>query len=304
MRKFLYISILVVGASLWSSNAIAQNVDDLRINEVMLFNTENYVDNFGQRSAWIEIMNTSYSEVKMENCYLTNDLNDLRKYRIPAGDRISIIPSRQFVVFFADNKTEHGTVHLNFKLDSTNRFIALVSSNGKTIIDSLTVPLLGENEVYTRVKDGGDEWEISYFTTPGSTNEGRISKESPSEAFGAFDPSGVMMTIIAMGVVFTALIVLYRIFHAIGTLNQRATRRKQSKAAAAAGKTLVDEGEIAGEVFAAISTALYLYETDKHDHESTIITIERVSRRYSPWSSKIYGLREMPHRTVAARPKK
>jgi len=71
-----------------------------------------------------------------------------------------------------------------------------------------------------------------------------------------------------------------------------------------AGQPIAHEDEVAGEVFAAISTALYLYETDKHDYESAIITIERVSKRYSPWSSKIYGLREMPPRIIQHQPKR
>jgi len=44
---------------------------------------------------------------------------------------------------------------------------------------------------------------------------------------------------------------------------------------------------------AAIALALHLYYTDVHDVESAIITIKTVERRYSPWSSKIYGLNNL-----------
>ncbi len=40
---------------------------------------------------------------------------------------------------------------------------------------------------------------------------------------------------------------------------------------------------------AAISLALYLY-FNQHDKESNVITIKRIERRYSPWSSKIHGM--------------
>lgn len=57
-----------------------------------------------------------------------------------------------------------------------------------------------------------------------------------------------------------------------------------------------DEGpeieSISGEVTAAISAALYLYMNEQHDDESGKITIKEVSRKYSPWSSKIYGMRQ------------
>ncbi len=42
---------------------------------------------------------------------------------------------------------------------------------------------------------------------------------------------------------------------------------------------------------AAIAMALHLYYGVVHDEESAVITIKTVERRYSPWSSKIYGVR-------------
>ena len=49
-----------------------------------------------------------------------------------------------------------------------------------------------------------------------------------------------------------------------------------------------------GEIDAAISMALHLYMNDLHDRESAILTISKVARTYSPWSSKIYGFRQYP----------
>lgn len=303
MRKLKYIVVLALGVFISVSKTNAQSIYDLRINEVMLFNSNNYTDNFGQRGSWIEIMNLGYNSVNIANCYLTNDLNEPKKYKIPSGDPISRITLRQFIVFFADDKTEHGTLHLNFTLDSTHRFIALVSPDGGTVIDSVTVPLLGSDQVYSRMPDGSSNWEISEFTTPKATNEGRIEKASAGERFLKFDPSGIIMAIIAMTVVFLALMVLYRIFRTIGTANQKAVVRKSAKSEKESKVSEVQE-EVSGEVFAAISAALHLYETDKHDQESTIITINRVSKMYSPWSSKIYGLRQVPNRVVSSKAKK
>jgi len=48
--------------------------------------------------------------------------------------------------------------------------------------------------------------------------------------------------------------------------------------------------DVSGEVSAAISMALHLYFSELHDQEHMVMTIKKVSRRYSPWSSKIYGL--------------
>lgn len=53
-----------------------------------------------------------------------------------------------------------------------------------------------------------------------------------------------------------------------------------------------EEVEVSGEVSAAISMALYYYLNEQHDAESGVMTIKAVSKKYSPWSSKIYGMRQ------------
>ena len=47
---------------------------------------------------------------------------------------------------------------------------------------------------------------------------------------------------------------------------------------------------ITGEVGAAISSALHMYFNEQHDKESGLLTVKKISRRYSPWNSKIYNV--------------
>ncbi|HZW39870.1 MAG TPA: OadG family protein [Ignavibacteriaceae bacterium] len=48
------------------------------------------------------------------------------------------------------------------------------------------------------------------------------------------------------------------------------------------------------EIAAVITYALHKYRSEVHDFEQMIITMQKVMRPYSPWSSKIYGLRQYP----------
>ena len=48
------------------------------------------------------------------------------------------------------------------------------------------------------------------------------------------------------------------------------------------------------ETAAAIALAIHMYKTELHDQESFTITLKKVSKIYSPWSSKIYTLRQNP----------
>jgi hypothetical protein len=56
----------------------------------------------------------------------------------------------------------------------------------------------------------------------------------------------------------------------------------------AGGRNVTDEEA------AAIALAINMYKRDLHDMESFTITLKKVSRIYSPWSSKIYTLRQNP----------
>ena len=59
-------------------------------------------------------------------------------------------------------------------------------------------------------------------------------------------------------------------------------------------KTTTHSGDLHEETAAAIALAIHMYKTDLHDQESFTITLKKVSKIYSPWSSKIYTLRQNP----------
>lgn len=113
-----------------------------------------------------------------------------------------------------------------------------------------------------------------------------------SELFLKIDPYGIGMTVIGYAIVFIALLLLYISFYNLTKLLSGNIRRILKKE----GQTVDDKNtvELSGEVNAAIAAALYLYYNELHDRENTVLTINRVSRAYSPWSSKIYSLRQYP----------
>lgn len=62
-----------------------------------------------------------------------------------------------------------------------------------------------------------------------------------------------------------------------------------------------EEKEINPEVATVIALAIHLYDMKMKEDENAIITIQRIMKPYSPWSSKIYGLREQPLRIPGLR---
>lgn len=99
---------------------------------------------------------------------------------------------------------------------------------------------------------------------------------------------GIIIAIIGYTIVFFALVLLYLIFYYLPKLLTWNTRRKLAREGRL--NSLEEEIVVTGEEAAAISMAIFLCR-DLHDDESDVITIHKISKAYSPWSSKIYGLR-------------
>ena len=117
-------------------------------------------------------------------------------------------------------------------------------------------------------------------------SQGNAARNSAEELV-KHDPYGALMAIMAISIVMVVLGCLYLIFKYVSLLYRTDFKRKNS---AAAGVSTEEVEEQSGEVNAAIALALHLYSKEAHDLESTVLTIKRVNSRYSPWSSKIYGL--------------
>lgn len=286
------IGVLLLLVLLVSFGAKAQRATSMRINEVLVINEDNFVDDYGKRHAWIELYNSSAGMVNIAGCYLTDDKNNPRKYPIPKGDVLTQIQPNQHTLFWADGMADRGTFHVNFKLDpSRENYVALYDADGKTLIDEITIPAGQVADVsYGRKVDGQEEWAQLTKVTP-STNNLTLDTNDKIENFKNNDSCGIGMTITAMAVVFLGLILLYLIFKQVGKAAIAAGKRNAQKAGAPEGTA---PNEVSGEVFAAIATALYEMNDDNHDIESTVLTIRKVRRTYSPWNSKIYTLRETP----------
>ena len=293
----------------------AQRTTSLRINEVLVINEHNFIDEYGKNYPWIEIFNPSAGTVNIAGCYLTNDFNQPKMYPIPKGDVLTKISPYQHVLFWADEKPGRGNFHVSFTLDPDKpNFIALFDSDGKTLIDSVTVPHPQKTDIsYGLIVDGWDQarlneeiktnssykggikaWDYLTKVTP-STNNKTLDTNEKTDNFLKNDPIGIGMSITAMGVVFLGLIVLYLVFKFIGNTAVNVSRKRAMKASGLSKEEAKGVANQSGEIYAAIAMAIY-EETELHDEENTILTIKKTARSYSPWSSKIYMLRETPNK--------
>ena len=94
--------------------------------------------------------------------------------------------------------------------------------------------------------------------------------------------------LVGMLIVFSALVSLALLITFMPTiLRYRHLLRKQ-RARYKNQATAPHKTPQSGATSAAIAVAIYRYFDDTHDTESHMVTIKKIARAYSPWSSKIY----------------
>lgn len=277
----------------------AQGINNVKINEILVVNQNNYVDDYGNHESWIELMNTGYENVNIGGCYLGVVLKDGSevKYYIPSRDNRMKLSPLSYVVFFCEGTDTKGAFHTSFTLDNAEKII-FYNANGRDVIDEMVITAEARTPdvSYGRSTNAEGDTVIGVLssTTPNASNENSITTPR-HEVFRQRDKSGVVMTLTAMSVVFSALVLIFLVLKAFTFImnNEGGKKKKAAAAAAPAAKKASMENE---EVVAAIATALDLYRQDLHDREDMVITIQNVGRRYSPWSSKIHGLTALPNK--------
>jgi Na+-transporting methylmalonyl-CoA/oxaloacetate decarboxylase gamma subunit len=302
-----------------SVGAYAQGARSFKFNEVVVSNTDGLIDEYGARSGWIEIANTSWSTVNIRSCYLTTNKEVLNPYLsaperialmslIPKGDPRTDVGAQQRVVFFADGRTNLGTFHTDFTLQpGQENWIALYDGNGVTLLDSITVPPLCCNQSWARLYTK----EKGYFfdtlqpdeVTPNAPNKSAEAVQDKIAEFKEKDPYGIAMSIMAMTVVFSCLACLYIFFRLFGIFVSSFNKilsvfgvRKTYDVAMKAANVAMQGTETKGvdmKIYAAvIAMALHEHENDVHDVEPGVITLHPEER--SDWNAHNTTMREWP----------
>jgi hypothetical protein len=140
----------------------------LFINEFMASNDSAITDEFGEFDDWIELYNGDIIPVWLGDKYLSDNLSNPNKWQMPD---ITLQPG-EFILFWADDETNQGIKHTNFKLNEDGEEIGLFDSEttGFHPIDSIVFESQSPNVSYGRDPDGGVLWKFYTLYTPGLTN--------------------------------------------------------------------------------------------------------------------------------------
>lgn len=275
------------------------------LNEVLTCNGQNFQDDYGTHNAWIELFNKSYGSVDVAGYVLavSSRPGDTARYIVPKGDVQTLVKPRQHALFWADGQPSRGTFHTSCVLDSLRSNWVGLYDSGHRLLDEVTVPVLEKDLSYARIRDAAGEWEVkgtdnTRYVTP-STNNLTIERNEKVEKFRRQDQSGIGMSVTAMTVVFSGLVMLYILFKYVGRLavglhnKHRAKHRMETEHNMKAEEKENQTCECGEEVYAAIALALHEALGGVHDVEKQVLTIRRTN---SPWSGKWNVLRVIPQR--------
>ncbi len=133
---------------------------------------------FGELSDWIELYNTTQGAMDLGGYYVTDDLDEPLKWRIPDG---TLIPAAGFLLLWADGRDTG--LHTNFRLNKGGEQLGLYTPDG-ILVDALSFGAQQDDMSYGRLGNDADQWSFFSPPSPGSVNHPRDSvKVAPQPVF-------------------------------------------------------------------------------------------------------------------------
>jgi hypothetical protein len=175
-----------------ADNDVPVSYQNLNINEIMVNNTVTISDEFSEYDDWIEIRNSGTFSISLTNLYITNDPLLPNKFQFSSSPLCSVAPN-SYKLVWADDSTEQGPLHLNFKLNNSGGFVGLYAlQSGEfgpfySLIDSISYPAMNVDLSYALLPESEDIWVLSSNATPGLENQYLVGLERESiDAFALF----------------------------------------------------------------------------------------------------------------------
>lgn len=240
--------------------------------------------------------------------YVTDDLykrHDLKNIHRPR----SVWVMGDKIVYLASSAKDSAHIGVLSMLPDTNgNLIPVQSNDGNDVIIGLNFNayafdvnedmgefvVVGTNPLGYSIAVFDMAKGIENMTLKGKPFNYKVKKQA--ELIKDSDPYGIGLTLVAVIVVFTALIsicLLLKLFARIMLAHkERKAKKDESKAAKAAAPAAADNkaaGNVDQEVYAAIATAIYLFNEELHDDENMVITIQPTD---TPWNAKVYNMNQ------------
>lgn len=162
------------------------NPADLVINEIQVANIDQYLDPSFNYSGWIELYNPTGKDISLNELYIVgrnhNGVDEAPfRFHFPLDSRYDygFVPAHGFKNVWFDHYAIYGNKPISeheaykqvyWRLDPDGGHVALLGSDGQTVLCSLDYPAMPPRSSYARTTDGGDTWAWHACGTPASSN--------------------------------------------------------------------------------------------------------------------------------------
>jgi len=137
--------------------AMADPLSFVHIHEVLYRNSRSILDEDGDRSDFVELKNASAAPVSLDGWYLSDNVEKLTKWPLPA---VTLSPGEFLLVFLSGKDRSTGELHASFSLHAGETLVLYDSLDRR--YDALTVPETEENVSVGRDDTGA----IVFFSHP------------------------------------------------------------------------------------------------------------------------------------------
>ena len=147
-----------------------QAIQGLFFNEVSASNKV-YPDNRGEYEDWLEIYNGGTSVIDLSRIFIEYRGKKSITWKLYNQRSFTLNPG-SFLVYWADNETDEGPLHLPFKIPAEGEVIKLIQPVGIGIhlLDSIRIVAKNPGVTLGRFPDGKSDWVRMSIFSPGSVN--------------------------------------------------------------------------------------------------------------------------------------
>jgi len=143
------------------------NVPALVINEIMPANVDMFLDPSMNYGSWIELYNTSSQDIDITGWYLSND--PTVPEQCPLGNRKRIVKANDYLTLWFGHVDDYCPDQIDFSLEYGVGIVILSDNNGNTVCRTEYETIPARLSMARKI-DGGSEWGVTGFPTPGKTN--------------------------------------------------------------------------------------------------------------------------------------
>ncbi len=164
----------------------------LRITEVLAINDHVITDAAGEYDDWFEIHNEDNVTVNIAGMFVSNSLGNSHEYQLPSRD----LAPDEYLLIWADNDEDQGSLHTNFKLSADGETVALFESidHGNVLIHGWKYGIMSPDISMGFIPGNANAPEYLRNPTPNESNAGSdlfsdicINEFQTTSDFGGID---------------------------------------------------------------------------------------------------------------------